>query len=302
MPHSIRIPAFAKVNLCLRVLHRRADNFHELRTIFQTISLHDTLSLTRIPARRVVLETNLEINGPSIPGGPQNLIWQAVEKCRRRWKLTGGVHVRLEKRIPVGAGLGGGSSDAAAAIIGMLRLAKLRVPLASLMELAAGLGSDVPFFLFGGRALGAGRGEEVYPLPEIPKKYLLLVSPHDLAVSTAEAYRWLSPSLTKAGIPSKIYQFRTLCWSPRKTGLPNDFQRPVFQRYPRLKTIQRELLRHGAVEAALAGSGSTVFGIFRSPAQARRTARLFPDDHTYCIETLTREECARARRWHAVAG
>ena len=184
---------------------------------------------------------------------------------------------------------------------GMLGLTKRRVSLGPLIELAASLGSDVPFFLLGGRALGAGRGEEIYPLPEVARKYLLLVSPHDLAVSTAEAYGWLSPSLTKEAIPSKIYGFCTLCWSPLESALPNDFQAAVFGRYPRLKKIQRELLRHGAVEASLAGSGSTVFGIFRSPAQARRTARLFPDDHTFCTETLTREECARARRWRAVA-
>lgn len=302
MPNSVRIPAFAKVNLCLRVLHRRADNFHELRTIFQTISLHDVLELTHIPQRRIVLETDLETNGPAIPGGPGNLVWQAIEGCRRQWKLTGGVHARLQKCIPVGAGLGGGSSDAAAAIIGMLRLTKRHVSLASLVELAASLGSDVPFFLFGGRALGAGRGEQIYPLPEIPKKCLLLVSPRRLAVSTAEAYGWLSSSLTTDDIPSKIYAFCILCWSPQETGLPNDFQAAVFQRYPRLKTIQRDLLRHGAAEAALAGSGSTVFGVFRSPAQARRTARLFPDDQTFVTETLTREECARARRWKAVSG
>jgi 4-diphosphocytidyl-2-C-methyl-D-erythritol kinase len=298
MSNSVRIPAFAKVNLCLRVLHRRADKFHELRTIFQTIALHDTLALTRIPQRRIVLETD----NPTLAAGPDNLVWQAIEKCRRQWKFSGGVHARLQKRIPVGAGLGGGSSDAAAAIIGMLRFTGHRVSLESILELAAGLGSDVPFFLFGGRALGAGRGEEIYPLPEIPRKCLLLVSPRSLAISTAEAYGWVSSSLTKNSIPSKIYSFCTLCWSPQETGLPNDFQAAVFQRYPRLKTIQRDLLRHGAVEAALAGSGSTVFGVFRSPAQARRTARLFPDDQTFVTETLTREECAHARRWKAVSG
>jgi len=293
----VQIPAFAKVNLCLRVLNRRPDNFHELRTIFQTISLHDTLKLTHIPQRSIILETD----SPAIAAGPENLVWQALEECRSQWKLTGGVHARLRKCIPVGAGLGGGSSDAAAAIIGMLRLTKCRIPLESLIELAASLGSDVPFFLFGGRALGAGRGEEIYPLPEVARKCLLLVSPRDLAVSTAEAYGWLSALLTKDDIPTKIYEFCTLCWSPQETGLPNDFQATVFKRHPRLKAIQRELLRQGAVEAALAGSGSTVFGIFRSPAQARRTARLFPDDHTFCTETLTREECARARHWRAVA-
>src|SRR5580658_3072461 len=173
MSNSVRIPAFAKVNLCLRVLHRRADKFHELRTIFQTIALHDTLALTRIPQRRIVLETD----NPTLAAGPDNLVWQAIEKCRRQWKFSGGVHARLQKRIPVGAGLGGGSSDAASAIIGMLRFTGHRVSLESILELAAGLGSDVPFFLFGGRALGAGRGEEIYPLPEIPRKCLLLVSP-----------------------------------------------------------------------------------------------------------------------------
>jgi len=294
---SVRIPAFAKVNLGLRVLRKRADGFHELRTIFQAIGLHDVIELAFVGGRGVILETK----SPDVPVGAENLVWRAVGLCRSEWKVRRGVRVRLEKRIPVGRGLGGGSSDAAATIIGMLRLTGKQVPIGRLMEMAASLGSDVPFFLFGGRALGAGRGEEIYPLTDALKRSILVVSPRGIAVSTADAYRRLSPTLTNDAIAHKIYGFCTLCWNPREGGLPNDFEAAVFERHPRLRVIQRALVRHGAAEAALAGSGSAVFGVFRNPAQARRAARQFTDDQVFVSETLTRDECARAWRWRAVS-
>jgi 4-diphosphocytidyl-2-C-methyl-D-erythritol kinase len=294
--HSVRIPAFAKVNLCLRVLRKRDDGFHELRTIFQAIGLHDVVELALTGGRSIALETE----ATDVPAGPENLVWRAVELCRSEWKVRGGIRVRLEKRIPVGRGLGGGSSDAAAAMIGMSRLIGKHLPLGHLMQMAASLGSDVPFFLFGGRALGAGRGEEIYPLSEAPKRSILVVSPRGISVSTADAYRWLSPTLTNESIAHKIYGFCTLCWNPREGSLPNDFEAAVFERHPRLNNIQRALIRHGAAEAALAGSGSAVFGVFRNPAQARRAARQFTDDQVFVSETLTRDECARAWRWRAV--
>jgi 4-diphosphocytidyl-2-C-methyl-D-erythritol kinase len=207
--------------------------------------------------------------------------------------LKRGVCAVLTKRIPVGRGLGGGSSDAAAALIALLRLTGKRMEAARLVEIASRLGADVPFFLRGGRALGVGRGDEIYPLPDLARRSVLVVSPPDLAVPTRNAYQWLARRLTKRSDPSKLWQFCALCWSPQGGALSNDFEAAVFPRYSRLAAIKRELLRQGAAEASLAGSGSAVFGIFRNPAKARRAARAFPMDQVFVCSTLSRAEYRR---------
>ncbi len=289
---SVRLPAFAKVNLCLHVLGKRPGGYHELLTIFQAISLHDTLELTLRSAPGIELETT----DAELPTGRDNLVWRAMDALRRELRIRQGVRARLVKRIPMARGLGGGSSDAAAALEGMLRLTGKKLPATRLLELAASLGADVPFFLQGGRALGVGRGDEIYPLPDLPRRTVLVVAPRDIAVSTRAAYRWLSPRLTKQRLVSKLWSFCTLCWSPQGAGAPNDFEAVVFRRHPRLARIKRELLKRGAAEAALAGSGSAVFGVFRSPAQARRAAKGFPKDQVFVCNTLSREEYRRAHR------
>ena len=289
---SLRLRAFAKINLCLHILGRRPDDYHELRTIFQTISLYDTLTLTFIPKEEILLD----VNDATLPAGPTNLVWRAIDAIRNELNLNLGVHAKLEKRIPVARGLGGGSSDAAAALIGAMRLAKKAVPLERLMEIAASLGADVPFFLFGGRALAVNRGDEIYPLPDTPKRSIVVVSPKDIGVSTKDAYQWLSAELTKRTETPRIWGFCALCWS-RQEGLANDFEQPVFSRHPRLKEIRDGLLERGAADAALAGSGSAVFGIFRNPARARRAARAFPEDSVFVVETVSRENYARALGW-----
>jgi 4-diphosphocytidyl-2-C-methyl-D-erythritol kinase len=295
---SVCLPAFAKINLCLDVVGKRSDGYHELRTIFQAISLRDTLALSITPES----ETNaftLESNDRNLPLGPENLVHRAVEAIRREIGFQGSVIARLEKKIPVARGLGGGSSDAAAALIGMLRLTKANVPLERLLVIASGLGADVPFFLFGGRALAVSRGDEIYPLPNAPKQTILVVSPRDIGVSTKDAYQWVSEELTKRAEPPKILRFCALCWSRQGAGISNDFEKPVFRRYPRLGEIREGLLKRGAADAALAGSGSAVFGIFRNPAQARRAARAFPKDSVFVVETLSREDYGRALGWRA---
>ena len=286
---SVRIPAFAKVNLCLHVMGRRPDGYHELRTIFQTISLADTLELSRTDEPGVILETD----DASLPNGPENLVYRAINAISFEIGFRGGVYARLQKRIPVARGLGGGSSDAAAALIGMLRLAKKKLPLARLIEIAAGLGADVPFFLFGGRALAVNRGDEIYPLDDAPKRTIVVVSPKGIGVSTKEAYQWVSAELTNREKAPNIWGFCALCWS-RQEGLSNDFEGPVFSRHPRLGEIRAGLLKRGAADAALAGSGSAVFGVFRNPARARRAARAFPEDSVFVVETLSREKYGRA--------
>ncbi|HYL10913.1 MAG TPA: 4-(cytidine 5'-diphospho)-2-C-methyl-D-erythritol kinase [Candidatus Acidoferrales bacterium] len=294
-----RIPAFAKVNLSLLILGKRPDGYHELRTIYQTISLHDDLTFRAHRARGI----HLEIRGNSaLKGEPveRNLVYRAVDTLRRECKSRSGVHILLEKRIPAGAGLGGGSSDAAAALIGYARFIRRRIPAPLLMEIAASLGSDVPFFLLGGRAIGVGRGEEVYSLPDVARRPILVVFPSGVSVATKDAYRWLGLRLTKRRNLSKLLEFCALCWSPRENGLANDFEAAVFARFPRLAAIQRELLQRGATEAALAGSGSAVFGVFRNPAQARRAAQGFLQDQAFVCETLSKERYRRAMHLRAL--
>ena len=289
---SLRLRAFAKINLCLHVLGRRPDNYHELRTIFQTISLHDTLALSLVANGKI----SLEVSDATLSAGPENLVWRAIDAMRRELKLGLGVHAKLEKRIPVARGLGGGSSDAAAALVGVMRLAKKSMPLERLREIAASLGADVPFFLFGGRALAVNRGDEIYPLPDTRKQSIVVVSPRDIGVSTKDAYQWISAELTNCTEPPKIWGFCALCWS-RQGRVANDFEQPVFSRHPRLKEIRDGLLERGAADAALAGSGSAVFGIFRNPARARRAARAFPEDSVFVVETVSRKNYARALGW-----
>jgi len=297
MKKTLRLPAFAKVNLCLHVLGRRPDGYHELRTIFQAISLHDTLELSLAPSAAGI---TLETDDAGLPVGRENLVCRAIEAIRGEIGLRGGVHAKLEKRIPVARGLGGGSSDAAAALIGMLRLTKKKVPLARLMEIGASLGADVPFFLFGGRALATNRGDEIYPLTDAPKRSILVVSPKGIGVSTKDAYQWLSQELTNRSKPPNIWGFCALCWS-RPGAVSNDFEGPVFSRHPRLGEIRAGLLKRGAADAALAGSGSAVFGVFRNPAQARRAARAFPEDSVFLAETLSRETYGRAVGWRVTS-
>jgi 4-diphosphocytidyl-2-C-methyl-D-erythritol kinase len=291
---SARLRAFAKINLCLHVIGKRPDDYHELRTIFQTVSLYDTLELSIQPDSGN-FGIFFESNDPAMLG-PKNLVVRAIEAIAKEIGFQGSVSVHLEKRIPVGRGLGGGSSDAAAALIGMLRLTEGEVPLPRLMEIAAGLGADVPFFLFGGRAMAVSRGDEIYPLPDTPPETVLIVSPRDIGVSTKEAYEWVSSELTSHTKALRIWGFCALCWS-RQGPVANDFERPVFDRHPRLKQIKDVLLERGAADAALAGSGSAVFGIFRNPAQARRAARAFQEDSVFVVETLSRGKYGRAMGW-----
>ena len=293
---EIRIRAFAKVNLRLDVLGKRADGYHELRTIFQAVSLHDTLRFR--PSRKSGIELQILGNEQlSLEAAEKNLVYRAVDALRRELKIRPGVEILLRKRIPAGRGLGGGSSDAAAALLGYLQFARKKLDPARLMEIASSLGADVPFFLLGGRALGIGKGDELYPLPDIPKLSLLIVSPKDIHVPTPDAYRWLHApelaSLTKIASTHKLFKFCALCWSAQGEGLSNDFEAAVFQRHPRLAQIRRALLQGGASEALLAGSGSAVFGIFPSPAKARRAAVGFPHDQAFVCETLSRSRYAR---------
>ena len=300
---EVRIPALAKINLRLEVIGKRSDGFHELRTIFQTISLQDELRLKS--SRRPGIELKV-LGNAALANEPveKNLAYRAVHALQQELSIPYGVTVELRKTIPAGRGLGGGSSDAAAALIGYLRLVEKKLCRERLFELAATLGADVPFFLEGGRALGIGKGDEIYPLPDTPRLSLLVVSPESIHVPTPDAYCWLNspqldalqgnaPQLTNFTGNPKLHRFCALAWSLQGSPLRNDFEEVVFQQHPRLAAIKRDLLQNGASEALLAGSGSAVIGVFPSPAKARRAVVGFPHDQTFVCETVSRDSYRR---------
>lgn len=270
-----RLLAFAKINLDLRVLRRREDKFHDLRTIFQTISLADRIDVSFTPSRKTVirLSGNVAI--------PDNLMVRAAQSCMDAMRVTAEVEFTLDKRIPMGAGLGGGSSDAAAVLIALPVLAGKIPALPVLMQVAAELGSDVPFFLLGGTAVAVGRGTELYPLPDRRARAGVVVAP-DAHVSTADAYRILSAELTPESQQNKIVSFQSQAWLGSAGGdVPtsgeNDFESVVFRQHPVLKSIKRRLEKLGAQPAMMSGSGSAVFGLFEGSEQVRRALPLFKE-------------------------
>jgi 4-diphosphocytidyl-2-C-methyl-D-erythritol kinase len=262
-----RVRAAAKINLDLRVLGKRPDGFHELRTIFQTVSLADIVDIAFAPGRRteVVLEDDAGI--------PDNLMARAGRLALQAMRITGRVEMRLRKRIPMGAGLGGGSSDAAAVLLALPALAGGWLSLAELTAIAAQLGSDVPFFLLGGTAVGIGRGTELFPLPDAPAWPAVLVAP-GIHVDTPGAYAALSPRLTTESQQNKIVSFQTHVWDLGSGKLAgNDFETVVFERHGRLPALKRALTRAGASFAMMTGSGSALFGLFPTREGASRAWR-----------------------------
>lgn len=293
---SIRLRAFAKINLGLNVRDLRPDGYHEIFTIYQTIALHDRLAIHLSKGDRGI---SLQCDDPRIPSGAQNLAYRACELWKRARNFRGGIHIELEKRIPAGSGLGGGSSDAAATLLGLEHLTGNHLGLATRHELAARLGSDVPLFLWGGRVLGCGRGEEVYPLWDFVRRHCLVVFPA-VHVSTADAYRELdqrsNSRLTKVSKRSNICSFGAWphlslkFWGPAE----NDFEQVVFARWPELAQLKSQLIRAGAETASLTGSGSAVFALFDSAPRMIRASQLIPARwQVFRTRTLPRDEYER---------
>jgi 4-diphosphocytidyl-2-C-methyl-D-erythritol kinase len=252
----VRVRAFAKVNLSLRVLATRPDGYHELRTIFQSIALHDTLTIraARGPFR-------LTCDDPNCPADYTNLIWRAADamwKAARRQGNPRDVAIDLQKRIPMHAGLGGGSSDAAAALRVFARM--WRVEEARARAIGRELGADVPYFFEGGTVLGLQRGDLLFPLIDRPPAWVVLVFP-SFGVSTKEAFAWWDACRS----------LERLALTPNR--LLNDLEAVVSKRHPEIARIVTRLRNAGASQAAMSGSGSTVFGLFGSQATAARAAR-----------------------------
>jgi len=285
---NARVRAYAKLNLALDVLGKRPDGYHEIRSVFQTVALHDTLEIEFRPARltAIELDSSVEI--------AENIVVKATCAVLDATRTSGRVRIQLKKRIPMGGGLGGGSSDAAAVLLTLPVLAGKRLDLAKLLEIGAELGSDVPFFLQGGTALGIGRGEELYPLPEQPSRTVLIVAPQ-VHVSTPNAYRALNrPSLTSLGAPPKLVTLQSFVWTadPRLLVGANDFEPVVFRQHPELRRWRRKLEQSGALAARMTGSGAALFGIFPGSAELTRALPQFPKESIQVFPTrfLTRTQ------------
>jgi 4-diphosphocytidyl-2-C-methyl-D-erythritol kinase len=296
-PRAARVVgrAHAKVNLDLRVLGSRPDGYHELRTVFQTIDLFDTLTAQEKPGPFVI-----KCRTPGVPLDEKNLVWRAAAalwKALGRAGDPGDTVITLEKAIPMQAGLGGGSADAAAALQVLARLWG-GAPVSLLREVAAGVGSDAPFFLSGGTALGLGRGEEIYPLVDLPRHWIVIVRP-PFGVSTVEAYAWYDEDRA-AGVrePRGELQILPVPWPSRAAQMVNDLEPPVVRRHPEISAIKTALREAGAVAAAMSGSGSAVFGLFRTrPAAARALRPLGRMAHAvFLSRTLTRAEHEKRAR------
>lgn len=292
MTRRARVPALAKINLDLRVLGKRPDGYHELRTIFQTISLADSIELAFTPSRKPAIA----LDDPAAI--PDNLVVRAAGLLFNALRIRGRLDIRLDKRIPMGAGLGGGSSDAAAVLLALPVLAGKPAKIEALLELATQLGSDVAFFLLGGTAAGIGRGGELFPLPDTPRRAGVLVTP-GLHVSTVEAYRALSPRLTSELQQNKIFSFQSLTWGGGVSAA-NDFEAVVFEQHPRLAALKKRLIRTGAEVAMMTGSGSALFGLYPSRDDQHRALHLLGDAQAFPFSLVNR---ARYRRmwWQALA-
>lgn len=289
--------AHAKVNLDLRVLGTRPDGYHELRTVFQTIELHDVVTCW---AKNGPL--TLKCKAPGVPLDRTNLAWRAAAGLWAALGRTGEPRdtvIAIDKAIPVEAGLGGGSADAAATLQVLARLWGGGASMAMLRDVAAGIGADVPFFLSGGTALGLGRGEEIYPLVDLPVHWIVLVRP-PYGVSTAEAYSWYDEDRAAGIREARELQILPVPWPTRAAQMINDLEPPVVRRHPEIAALKAALRDAGAVAAAMSGSGSAVFGLFRGRAAASRVLRPLSRGGTRAVLTRTLTRGEHERRGRAV--
>ena len=273
--------AYAKVNLGLEVLFRREDGYHELRTILQTVELYDHLSFE---SRSSGIE--LDLPDPSLPTGSENLVVRTAELLAERVDRTVGVRIELEKRIPAGRGLGGGSSDAAVTLLALNELWQAGLSYRDLSGLGAELGMDVPFFLFGGTALCVGRGDEIFPLAHQVDVPIVLILP-DFAISTAAAYRNLI--LTKRKSSLKLHSFASSSFGGGSglLDLTNDLEAATKEHLSSINGYKQILLELGAVASLMSGSGSAVFGIFDDEVVARSAVQSLKGRGIRAIATRT---------------
>jgi 4-diphosphocytidyl-2-C-methyl-D-erythritol kinase len=315
---SISVRSFAKINIGLKIGPRRDDGFHELRTIYQTIALADVV---KVDVDRG-LGIEIVCKDPRVPADESNTCFRMAERVLRTLKTRNKVRIAIEKNLPVQGGLGAASSNAIATMLGLEKALKRELPAGERLRLAGEVGSDVPLFLVGGTVLGTGRGEQVYPLEDLPSIHCVLATP-DVGVSTPAAFadwdnkfaahkltapngsdrmnvfsqsvfEWLSgSSFSPTGVPSKGWdRAEAMLLDLVRTGIENDFESVVFPRYPAIREVKRALERSGAKYASLSGSGSTVYGLFANKKSAASAVKVLRDQGTEAnwAATLPRAE------------
>ncbi len=279
----MKVRSLAKINLGLEVVGKRADGYHEIRTLFQAIDFSDVLEFEL----RRASEISLSGDSDSIPWDDRNLVYQAAQLLKQTYSVRRGVSIRVAKSIPAGRGLGGGSSNAAMTLFALDELWDLGLSRRELHEAAAKLGADVPYFLQGGFCLGEGRGDVLKALPDLPRLFCVLALP-DQPVSTAEVYARLR--LTSPDKDSKINQFLKQGEFGLLERLENRLEETVFSLYPRLKEYKDFFFEREAVLSLMSGSGSAVFGLYRDREKAKQAlAELRNRAETLLVETLSRE-------------
>ncbi len=339
---TVTVRSFAKINLGLCIGALRPDGFHDLRTVYQTIALHDIVHV------QVKSGTGIEIlcDNPRVPKDSSNTCYRIAERALATLQVRGRVTITIDKRLPVQGGLGAGSGNAVATLLALERALKKKLPGAERLRIAAEVGSDLPLFLVGGTVLGVGRGEEVYPLPDLPSTYCVLATP-EIGVSTPKAFAdWDAmagapkivaelrsartgrrPVPTQSEVPAQsVERSKLTLLSPSdrmvefgrvisaglsgqplsgvpvskgrgraetslldlvRTGIENDFEQVVFPKYPELRKVKGVLQQAGAFYASLSGSGSAIYGLFRSRAEAQRAAARLTGDGVPAVVTAT---------------
>lgn len=326
------VPSFAKINLGLKIGPRREDGFHELRTVYQTIGLCDRVKV------ELGRGTGIEIRSKNggVPCDESNTCYRMADRALKALRTRSQVTITIDKKLPVEGGVGGASSNAVVALLGLQRALKAEVPYEESLRLAAEVGSDVPLFLVGGLVLGAGRGEDVCPLPDLPPLDCVVALPR-VAISTAKAFaQWdeafgepaeghrssRAATLTAPAASATMIEFsRALCaWLKGlstgvpgnerggraeallldlvRTGIENDFERVVFPQYPELREVKRALEREGAAYASLSGSGSALYGLYASTAAAEKAASRLVASGVPAEVTKT---ISRTEYWKAVS-
>jgi len=334
MPVTVR--SFAKINLGLAIGPPRPDGYHELRTVYQTVALHDVLRLEVARGSGITIRSK----DPRVPTDRTNTCYRILELGRDLLKVKGNVVLEIEKHLPVQGGLGGASGNAVAALLALERAAKKQLPGPERLRIAAAVGSDLPLFLVGGTSLGVSHGEEVYPLADLPAVTCVIATP-EIGVSTPKAFAdwdarmaaaeggkaekltgsaasdrieefgrrlsvWLNGVPTKkaerpsSGVPAKGRgRAETQLLDLVRTGIANDFEEVVFPQHPELRDVKRVLEQSGAMYASLSGSGSAVYGLFRSRQEAEQAARRLVKTGIPAQATTT---LTRAAYWKQVLG
>ena len=331
---TVVVRSFAKINLGLYIGAARADGYHDLRTVYQTIALHDVIrvSVGRKSGRGSGIEILCRNKDPRVPLDSSNTCYRIAERVMTELGAQRRVCIEIEKRLPVQGGLGAASSNAVATMLALERAVKRKLSRPTRLRIATEVGSDLPLFLVGGTTLGVGHGEEVYPLPDLPAMAMVVVTP-EVGVSTAQAFAdWdalvargaelrsagragaavpTRDQLTRAGASDRLFEVGCalsawLSGSPNtgasakggsragnklsdlvRTGIENDFERVVFPKYPELRDIKGALERAGSRYASLSGSGSTLYGLFRSPAEAAKAASRLRKQGLKAVATST---------------